>query len=317
MENLSNEIREAVKKLLEEEKVDLVIGFSKGSLPLRAAPCFVRNADDADKLVWNSTCENNLAVYLPKRKERIAIVAKGCDSRSIIGHIKEGQVDRDKLVIIGVPCTGMIDRIKVSEKIGGRDILEVEEKENELVVKGDGFEETLSKKDYLPDNCRACTHRNPVVHDIMIGPEVEEQTDTDEFQTVKAFEESSPDERWEYFKGLADKCIRCYACRNACPLCYCDECAVDCSQPQWFGKSVGLADTQVFHIMRALHTAGRCVDCGACVRACPMDVDLRFFNKKIDKDVRELFSYEAGVNPDDSPPLNTFNTEDYDEFIKG
>ncbi len=317
MENLSNEIREAAKKLLEEEKVDLVIGFANGSLPLRAAPCFVRNAGDTDKLVWNSMCENNLAVYLPKRKEKIAIVAKGCDSRSIIGHIKEGQIARENLVIIGVPCTGMIDRLKVSEKTGGRDILEIEEKPDGIVVKGDGFEESLSKKEFVSDNCKTCTHRNPVVNDILIGPEVEEQPDADEFDTVKVFEGRTSDERWEYFSQIADKCIRCYACRNACPLCYCEECAVDCSQPQWFGKSPMLADTQIFHIMRALHTAGRCVDCGACVRACPMDVDLRFFNKKIDKDVRELFSYEAGVNPDDSPPLNTFNTDDFDEFIKG
>ena len=77
---------------------------------------------------------------------------------------------------------------------------------------------------------------------------------------------------------------------------------MDCSEPQWFGKSIELTDTQIFHIVRAFHTTGRCVDCGACMRACPMDVDLRFLNKKIEKDVLELFSFEAGEDPD-QPPL--------------
>ncbi len=316
MENLSKEIQEAARKLFEEEKVDLVIGFEAGSLPLRATPCFIRSAEDTDRLVWNSRCENNLAVYLPKKKERIGIIAKGCDSRSIVGILKEMQISRENLVIIGIPCSGVVDRKKINEKLQGREPLEVEETTDEMVIKGNGFEEILKLSDILCENCMTCTHRNPVIHDILIGEQIEEQTDVDEFETVKAFEEKSSDEKWSYFSKQAEKCIRCYACRNACPECFCEECCVDSNQPEWFGKSVAMTDTQVFHIMRSFHLAGRCVDCGACVKACPMDVDLRFFNKKIEKDVKELFSYEAGVDPEAAPPLNTFNTDDYDEFIK-
>ncbi len=61
MENRIQEIREAVKKLFEEEKIDLVIGFEKGSLSLHATPCFIRKTADIERLVWNSMCENNLA----------------------------------------------------------------------------------------------------------------------------------------------------------------------------------------------------------------------------------------------------------------
>jgi ferredoxin len=150
----------------------------------------------------------------------------------------------------------------------------------------------------------------------MIGDAVQEQQDVEEFAAIREFEVQTPDERWEYFNKQTEKCIKCYACRNACPLCYCDECCVDSSQPQWFGKSTARSDTQAFHIMRTFHTAGRCVDCGACMRACPMDVDLRFLNKKIEKDVREQFSFEAGTNLEDQPPLNTFKTDDPQEFIK-
>lgn len=316
MENLIPKIREVVQKLFEEEKVDLVIGFEKGSLPLHATPCFIRSVADAERLTWNSMCENNLAVYLPKKKERIGIIVKGCDSRSIVGLLKEGQADRENLVIIGIPCRGMIDRNKIQENLEGKEALEIIEQGDTIVLKGHGFEATLTKNEILAENCATCRHRNPVLHDVLIGEPVKEQDEADEFARIKAFETRSADERWDYFSELTQKCIRCYACRNACPLCFCEECCVDGTQPQWFGKSVARADTQIFHIMRAFHAAGRCVDCGACVKACPMDVDLRFLNKKIEKDVRELFSYEAGMDMEEPSPLSTYNTDDYDDFIK-
>ena len=58
-------------------------------------------------------CKTNLARYLPKRKEKTAIVAKGCDSRALVELIKENQIARDQLVIIGVPCEGLVDLEKL------------------------------------------------------------------------------------------------------------------------------------------------------------------------------------------------------------
>lgn len=316
MGDLSEQIREVARKLFEENKVDLIIGFEDGSLPLRATPCFIRRGEDAERLVWNSFCENNLATYLPKKKGRIGIVAKGCDSRSIVGFLKEKQIERENLVIIGVPCEGMIDRKTVDGKLGEGKILEVEEGPEEIVVKATGYEEKMKKGDLLPENCRACTHRSPVLYDVLIGEALEEQMVPDPFEPIRGFEGRTAEERWAYFSGETEKCIRCYACRNACPICYCESCYVDSSEPQWFGKSIETTDTQIFHIVRAFHTTGRCVDCGACIRACPMDVDLRFLNKKIEKDVLELFSFQAGEDPEQPPPLTTYKQDDPEEFIK-
>jgi len=72
----------------------------------------------------------------------------------------------------------------------------------------------------------------------------------------------------------------------------------------------------IFHIVRALHVAGRCVDCGACSRACPMGIDLQALNRKMMKDVREWYGYQAGMDPEAIPPLATFRPDDPQEFIR-
>ena len=71
---------------------------------------------------------------------------------------------------------------------------------------------------------------------------------------------------------------------------------MDSTRPQWIGKTTDPSDTLIFHLTRALHLAGRCIECGACERACPMGVDIRKLNRKLAGDVKELFGYEAGIS---------------------
>jgi len=316
MPDTSVMIRDTAKKLLDEKRVDLIIGFERGTLPLRSTPCFVRTSEEAEKLIWNASCENNVARYLRKRKEKVGIVAKGCDTRSIISLIKENQIAREQVFIIGVPCHGMIDRRKIEAKLDGKEILEADEVSERVILKGHDFTEIVAKEEFLHNSCKTCNYRNPVIYDVLIGDKVEENQGVDEYGEVKEFETQSADRRWQSFTNEVSKCIRCYACRNACPLCYCQECFVDSSQPQWIGKTTNLSDTSIFHIVRAFHTAGRCVDCGACDRACPVGIDIRKLTKKIEKDVKELFHYQAGVNLEEVPPLATFNLGDPQQFIK-
>jgi len=87
------------------------------------------------------------------------------------------------------------------------------------------------------------------------------------------------------------------------------------TDPEWIGKGNDLADTQIFHLIRATHIAGRCVDCGACERACPMGIELRRLTRKVRKDVKELFGAEAGAHADDPPALGTYDPEDPEDGI--
>ncbi len=311
----TEKIREISENLLKECKVDMVIGFRKGTVPMMNEPTFIKNANEVGNLVWDSNCGINLANYLTNRKEKIGIVAKGCDSRNIVVHLVENKVKRENLHIIGVPCKGMIDKRKISADFG-KEILKVEEDGEKIVVEGDGAVKVYEKKDVLQANCAVCIHRNPVIYDQLVADLVEEQKDVDRYEDVRRIEAMAPDEKWEYFDDLLETCVRCYACRNACPLCYCPTCFVDESRPQWVGKSIDPVDTRTFHFLRAYHCAGRCTDCGACERACPVGINMRTFTKKLEKDIKELYDWEAGLDPEVRPPLDVYKTQDPEEFIK-
>lgn len=315
MSDYTAKIKEISARLLKEEKVEMVIGFRKGTVPMMNEPCFVKTPEDVKELVWDSNCGINLANYLTGRKEKIGIIAKGCDSRNIVTHIIENKVKREQLLIIGVPCKGMIDKNKITSMFEN-EINEVLEDEENIIVKGKVFEKTLNKNDVLQENCKICIHRNPAIYDELAADLLDEQKDIDRYEDVRKIEAMATEDKWKYFEDLLSPCIRCYACRNACPLCYCPTCFVDESRPQWVGKSLDPTDTRTFHFLRAYHCAGRCTDCGACERACPMGIKVRMFTKKLEKDCLELYGWEAGLSLDERPPLDTYRPNDPEDFIK-
>jgi len=75
-----------------------------------------------------------------------------------------------------------------------------------------------------------------------------------------------------------------------------------------------LSDVMAFHLVRILHVAGRCVQCGACARACPMHIDLRTLGQKLEKDMRAWFQYEPGMDLASRPLLGTFQPDDSQDF---
>jgi ferredoxin len=315
MLSYAEKIREIAGRLLASGAVDMVIGFRQGTIPMMNEPHFAKTPADVPKLVWDSHCGINLANYLTDRKEKIGIVAKGCDSRNIVTHIIENKIKREQLVVIGVPCKGMVDKRKVALKCPG-EISEVIENETGLTAKGNGFSQSFEKKDMLQHNCSLCIHRNPVIHDELVAEPVEEQKGVDRYADVRAVEAMGPEQRWKYIEDLLSPCVRCYACRNACPLCYCPTCFVDESRPQWVGKSQDPNDVRTFHFLRAYHCAGRCTDCGSCERSCPVGINMRIFTKKLEKDCLDLFGWEAGLSLEVRPPLDVYRPNDPNDFIK-
>jgi ferredoxin len=315
LNDITEKIRETARKLLAGGQADVVIGYRQGTIPLTTAPFFARTSEDCDQLVWSNFARVNLANYLSGRPGKVALVAKGCDARSAVGQVTENQILKDNLYIIGVPCTGMIDNNLVAAK-EPRPITEaVETSDESITVKGDGFSTEIKKADVLRRNCQTCANRTPKLANEIVGPEAPGAA-PDDFADIKALLGKPLEERMAYFKDMIKDCLRCYACRNACPLCYCPVCFVDETRPQWLGKSTDPMDTLTFHLLRGLHCAGRCTACGACETVCPVNIKIREFNRVMELTVKNNWNYEAGLSWDQKPPLTMFQTDDAADFIK-
>jgi len=294
---VTDSIRLAAVKLLEAGSVSAVIGYLPGRRTGTASPAVVTDPEQAAKLIFSPACVNNLSLYLTKAKKgvlkkgRIAIVAKGCDMRALAGLIGESQIKRDDLVIIGVACAGVYGRC--SDRPARLD------------------EESIARK------CRECSVHLPEGADLVLGtlPELPEP-DPSEARELARIEAMTAAERWAFWKEHFSRCIRCLACRQVCPFCYCEQCLCDKNRPQAVEQSPRPAGNTAWHLVRAMHLAGRCGGCAECERVCPMDIPLNLLNRRMAKELKELYDYEAGLVPQEKGPLNQYKEDDDQSFIK-
>jgi ferredoxin len=123
-------------------------------------------------------------------------------------------------------------------------------------------------------------------------------------------------ERRAFWHEQLARCIKCYACRTVCPMCYCERCTTDCNRPQWIPvASHGLGNLE-YHLMRAMHLAGRCVQCGNCVRACPLGISVPLLAVYAEESVRRQFGSAWGGAAGGEYALSTFRPDDKEAFIR-
>jgi hypothetical protein len=281
-QEIQSAIRAQASELLSQNEVSVVIGHER-SAKGHVRPAFVRRESEAERLVWDQTCHHNLMVYLGEQlaqigrrdaQSRIAVVAKPCDVRSLNMLIHEEQVVREQVFVIGLACPGMLD--------GGGEM----------------------------GHCTRCKERVPLFYDTLLGEPPEVSAADESWADVIEFESLAPAHRLAFWAREFDRCIRCYACRQACPGCYCFECLAEQVDPAWVGIAHGVSEKTFFHVLRAYHLAGRCVECHACDAACPMHIPLSLLNRKMAQEVQSLFDYVAGDDPELPPPLATFRKDE-------
>jgi ferredoxin len=302
---MEQKLRNEAEGLLEEGRVDYIAGFEQGSLKFTTTPLITRDKGDVERLVINPFITNNLANFLIELEGRVGIVAKGCDSRSIVSLIQDNKVAREDIVILGIPCPGIIDLSKV-ERLVGKDRDEVDDitrEEDKVVVTVGGEKKEHPAIEVLFDNCLGCEFPTPQECDILLGESSPLITDKAvSREKIATLEAMSQEQRWDFWEEQFSRCIRCYACRNVCPACFCERCFVEESEPQWLLPVPKWQDNLMFQVIRNIHVAGRCTDCGGCERACPVGIPLRNLTKEMYDTVDELFHYQAGTDKS-APPL--------------
>ncbi len=128
---------------------------------------------------------------------------------------------------------------------------------------------------------------------------------------IDSMEQWPAKERAAFWDQQFEQCIRCYACRQACPLCYCSECLSEQVDPAWQSIAIDQPEKAMFHIVRAFHLAGRCTGCGACTDACPEGIPLHLLNRKLARETARLFDgYVAGTGRELPLPLTVFRKDE-------
>jgi ferredoxin len=272
------QLRDACRKVLAEGRVDVVIGYGEETPGGAVYPVFVRNANDVSKLVWNERCVSNLTTYLTRRE----IKSMGRPAVVVKGC--------DARTLVVLEQESQIDR-------------------SQMYAVGVACAGLGEKK------CEACDAHMPKRVDEVVGEVAETEPTASRYDELDALMAKTPAERWAYWQEEFSRCIKCYACRAVCPLCYCNRCVADKNRPTCIDTSPTPVGNLAWQILRAFHQAGRCVGCGECTRVCPAGINLDLLNKSLAKSAEENFHYRAGTDPETPPVIGSFNTGDKEDFI--
>lgn len=303
--------------LLADGTVTCVLGWSKGEFDYDITPALFKSAEELEQnFVYNDFCGANFSKYLVKKTDRldgkVLVFLKPCDTYSFNQLLTEHRFDREKVYAVGIPCEGMVDiaKVKAATDEGIASITSEGDTLTVTTLYGDAPIK-LNAADMLAERCIHCKSKKHVAYDELMG-ETGEVVDSARFDEVEKLEAMTPDERFAFWQNELSRCIRCNACRDACPACTCEKCVFDNPNSGAETKApVGSFEEKMFHIIRAFHVAGRCTDCGECSRVCPQNIPLHLLNRKFIKDINEFYGeYQAGAEVGSRAPLVDYTTED-------
>ena len=312
-----DQLIEKASALLSNGTVSAVLGWGKGEFDYDVTPRVFSSVEELqDGFVWSDFCGANFSKYLVAKTQKIEgkilVFLKPCDSYSFNQLLTEHRFDREKVYAVGIPCEGMADIAKV-KAVCGEGISAIDTTGEQMLVTTlyDDAPKAIATADVLAERCINCKSKKIVAYDELLGDNGE-VIESGRFDEVARLEAMTPDERFAFWQNELSRCIRCNACRDACPACTCEKCVFDNPNSGVENKSpANEFEEKLFHIIRAYHVAGRCTDCGECSRVCPQNIPLHLLNRKFIKDMNDFYGdYQAGEEVGSRAPLVNYTTED-------
>jgi ferredoxin len=215
MESAEDKIRIISRELLESGRITGLLALISDKAGAR--PGFLQSPEEVSSLVLEPTyllAPLVRALQAMDSKATLGIVARGCDERALVELAKAGQVDLERIVLIGLACDEQTARqcgcgrpyprkIDVGQKING--------KKGSATSEHPGQQINWSAELARCLKCYGCRNACPlcICPECKIGLAMWVQTgvvppDPLSFHLIRAFH-------------LADKCIDCGSCQDACP----------------------------------------------------------------------------------------------------
>lgn len=172
----------------------------------------------------------------------------------------------------------------------------------ELVKRNQIDRERLLTIGYACDGnqAKACLCSHPYPQKLDAGSAVE-GVDPLADERVRAYLEGDAGKRMEMWAAQLKRCIKCYGCRNSCPICVCVPCKLE--DDVWVERGVVPAEMVSFHLIRAFHLSDTCVACGACQEACPVGIPLMTLQLSMREALKKDYNYEAGLDANRKSPV--------------
>ncbi|MBN1770931.1 MAG: 4Fe-4S binding protein [Deltaproteobacteria bacterium] len=259
------QVRRHCKEALDAKRLDLVYGV--GNRKAGPAPRFFSTAEELDELVLAG-------------KEPLVFTCRPSD-RNVVDLVRE----RSPTAKLGIVARGCDERA----------LFELAKR---FQLSLDGIEIIGVACDQA--QAEECRCPRPYPKNLAFGTPLDKPVDD---PVLEKLQRLPLEERLAFWRYQLSKCVKCYGCRNACPMCFCKECQME--GELFVPRGAQPPEFPTFHFVQLIHLADRCIDCGECERACPMDIPLRLLKKSLRSEVRERFGYEAGVDPTTASPLGS------------
>ena len=257
-----DQVKQKIGELLSDGSVKGVVALAHANG--HVVPCLFQQGDDLEKLCLGDT-ENPGDARYPLNKVLVTLARKYPDE--VFGVLVRGCDER-----------GLYGLYRLNQL-----------KEDKVVPIGIACPQSLAEQ---------CECKKPWPDNLTAGEKAEGVAQ----KGVEAAEGKETSERFSFWKEQFLKCVKCYGCRDICPMCFCHECSLECED--LVSKGDLPVDIPVFHLTRAMHMADRCIDCGLCEEACPSDIPLRLLYKKTAEIMNAEFGFTSGLEQYEKSPFS-------------